>query len=494
MDDGSRDSPEEVVAEFADVELIRQDNAGLSAARNTGLIRARCETILFLDADDLLTPHAIEHNFACMAAHPSAALVYGAFQRVNKEGRPIAPVSFSPTGADPHADLLRGNYIGMHATVLYETETLRQAGGFDETLPKCEDYDVYLRLSRDHSFAHHPALTALYRIHGANMSRDSRAMLKWVERVRARHRCPAAEHKQRAAAWRDGKRLWRRYYAEEMLGLDDASKAGIERGKGFGNAMRTAPRHTGGLVIRRALKGAARRLPQSAKYRAKRLLGRAAVPPVGKVGLGDLDRVRPISLDFGFDRGTPVDRHYIERFLEQNAADIRGRVLEIGDAAYSTRFGTGISQQDVLHVDPEAKGATIIGDLSQPGVLPEGAFDCMIITQTLHLIYDMPTAVERMWSSLKPGGVLLLTVPGISPIDRGEWGDTWFWSLTEHSARRLFAEQFGDGQIAVETNGNAYAATCFVQGLALEEVRVDRLDKTDRSYPVVVTVRAVREG
>ena len=494
MDDGSRDSPEVVVAEFPGVELVRQENAGLSAARNTGLIRATCETILFLDADDLLTPHAIERNLACLAANPGAALAYGAHQRVNAAGAPIGPVRFAPTGADPHADLLRGNFIAMHGTVLYDTAILTEAGGFDESLRKCEDYDVYLRLSRDNSFAHHPELTALYRIHGENMSGDSRAMLDWVEQVRARHRCPAAEHPGRAAAWRDGKSVWRHYYAEEMMVGATGQRAPHAIVKGFSNAVRTAPIHTGKLVIRRARKAAAKHLPSKVKHRAKRLLGRASVPPLGHIKLGDLDRVRPVSFDFGFDRGTPVDRYYIERFLERNAGSIRGRVLEIGDAAYSKRFGTGITEQDVLHVDPEAEGATIVGDLSQPGVLPEAAFDCMILTQTLHLIYDMPTAVDRLWASLKPGGVLLLTVPGISPVDRGEWGDTWFWSLTEHSTRRLLAEQFGKERVSVETNGNAYVATCFVQGLALEEIRRDRLDHRDLSYPVVVTARAVREG
>ena len=246
------------------------------------------------------------------------------------------------------------------------------------------------------------------------------------------------------------------------------------------------------MMLRRLRGRVAAALPAGLRHKVKRALGRASQPPLGHVDLGDLDRVRPVSFDFGYDRGTPVDRYYIERFLDRHRGDIRGRVLEIGDAAYCERFGSGITRQDVLHIDPQAPGATIVGDLSQEGVLPHGAFDCMVITQTLHLIYDMAGAVERMHASLKPGGVLLLTVPGITPIDHGEWGDTWFWSLTEVSARRMFAERFGADQIEVTTHGNAYAATCFVQGLALEEVRRERLDKTDRCYPVVVTVRAVK--
>jgi SAM-dependent methyltransferase len=220
--------------------------------------------------------------------------------------------------------------------------------------------------------------------------------------------------------------------------------------------------------------------------------GRRPAPPVGSVRFGDLDRVTPISRDFGYDRGTPIDRYYIEAFLQRHAADLRGRALEIGDDSYCRRFGGGcITQQDVLHVSSSA-AATIIGDLSQPGLLPEAAFDCMVLTQTLHLIFDMRAAVAEIHRGLKPGGVVLLTVPGISQIDRGEWGESWLWSLTRQSALRLFADVFGAENVEAEAFGNVFAATAFLQGLALEEVDRSMLDVVDQSYPVLVTVRARR--
>jgi SAM-dependent methyltransferase len=208
--------------------------------------------------------------------------------------------------------------------------------------------------------------------------------------------------------------------------------------------------------------------------------------------MGDLDRVRPISRDFGFDRGTPIDRYYIERFLAENAADIRGRALEVGDATYCQRFGSGVTHQDVLHVLAGNPQATIVGDLTRPGVLPENAFDCMVLTQTLHLIYDLRAAVDAIYRALKPGGVLLLTVPGISQIDRGAWRENWCWSLTVPSAARLFGDRFGAAHVNVAAHGNVYAATCFLHGLALEEVDRAKLDSHDPSYPVTITVRARR--
>ena len=231
-------------------------------------------------------------------------------------------------------------------------------------------------------------------------------------------------------------------------------------------------------------------LPLGVVLALKRLFARQLAPPLGRVRFGDFDRTDPVSPDFGFARGTPVDRYYIEAFLATYSRDIRGRVLEVGDASYCRRFGSGIVQQDVLHVSADNRSATIIGDLSVPGVLPSGAFDCLVITQTLHLIYDLQAAVAALHCALKPGGVLLLTCPGISQVDRGEWGETWFWSITRPAAERMFADVFGAANVAVETRGNVYAAVCFLEGLVLEEVDTAKLEVIDTSYPVIVTVRA----
>jgi SAM-dependent methyltransferase len=233
-----------------------------------------------------------------------------------------------------------------------------------------------------------------------------------------------------------------------------------------------------------------RTLPQGVIFRLKRLAGQRPPPPLGRVRFGDFDRTSPVSPDFGFERGTPVDRYYVEAFLATYSSDIRGRVLEVGDSFYCRKFGNGIVQQDVLHVSADNPGATIVGDLSVPGVLPDGAFDCLVVTQTLHLIYDMQAAVAAMHRALKPGGVLLLTCPGISQVDRGEWGATWFWSVTRPAAERMFGDVFGGANVAVETRGNVYAAVCFLEGLVLEEVDEAKLQVLDASYPVIVTIRA----
>jgi len=211
------------------------------------------------------------------------------------------------------------------------------------------------------------------------------------------------------------------------------------------------------------------------------------------INFGELGGTRPISDQFGFDRGVPIDRYYIDDFLGRNAALIHGHTLEIGDDSYTARFGGDrTTRRDVLHVHAGNPAATIIGDIALPGTLPEARFDCAVITQTLHLIWDMELAVRELHRTLKPGGTLLLTVPGITSIDRHEWGAGWYWSLTQQSARRLFEEVFGADNVEIGCYGNVFAACAFLQGIALHEVPMAKLDVYDAAYPVIITVRAVR--
>jgi glycosyltransferase involved in cell wall biosynthesis len=484
VDDGSTDHPDTVVSGYARVRLIRQQNQGLSAARNTGLKAAVSDKIIFLDADDRLCQGAIEAGLECFIHHSEAGFVYGAFRYLNAVGDVTSGPLCQDIGPDPHIAFLRGNQVGMHGTVMYDRKHLLDARAFDVTLRRCEDYDIYLRVSRNHPVANHRHIVAEYRRHGANMSADSLEMLRSAQRVLARYR-PPARSGPTAAAWRQGQANWRRYYFGEILRLPAVHRIvyGVRASPTL--TMRYLMRRLGRYLI--GLLELA--LPEGMILTLKRVTGRRP-PPLGRVRFGDFNRPSPISPDFGFDRGTPVDRYYIEAFLAMHSRDIRGRALEVGDAFYCRKFGTNIVQQDVLHVAADNPEATIVGNLSVPGVLPEGAFDCLVVTQTLNLIYDMNAVVAAMYHALKPGGVLLLTCPGISKVDTGEWASTWFWSITRRAAERMFGDVFGGVNVAVETRGNVYAAVCFLEGLALEEVDAAKLDVFDGAYPVIVTVRA----
>jgi SAM-dependent methyltransferase len=244
--------------------------------------------------------------------------------------------------------------------------------------------------------------------------------------------------------------------------------------------------------MNRALKALLWRvIPDSVRRRVRP----GAVPPPHHVDWGDLRSTKPVSRWFGYDRGLPIDRYYIEAFLAAHARDVRGCVLEIGDDSYTRRFGgKRVSIRDILHVSADAPGATIVGDLAHADHIPANRFDCIILTQTLHLIWDVPAAIRTLYRILAPGGVLLATVPGISPIDRGEWRDCWYWSFTPHSMTRLFAEHFPGPDVRIEHHGNVLSATAFVQGVAKEELRAAELDVVDEAFPVTIVVRAVKPG
>ena len=243
-------------------------------------------------------------------------------------------------------------------------------------------------------------------------------------------------------------------------------------------------------VLRARLRGLARQtLPRSVLRRRNPL----STPAPGRVAFGDLRRTRPIDAYFGWDRGQPIDRYYIERFLASHGADVRGRVLEIGDATYTRRFGGDrVTRSDVLHVDPDAPEATIVADLADGAEIPADAFDCIILTQTLHLIFDVPAAVATLQRILAPGGVVLATVPGISQVDRGEWSDTWYWSFTAPAARRMFETQFAANDVTIEQHGSVLSAVALLEGLASHELTEDELSVDDDAYPVFVGIRAVK--
>jgi hypothetical protein len=202
----------------------------------------------------------------------------------------------------------------------------------------------------------------------------------------------------------------------------------------------------------------------------------------------------PLSRTFGADRGRPIDRHYIEGFLARHASDVRGRVLEFGDDAYTRRFGAGdVTRSDVLYPREGHPGATIVADIARPGALAGHEFDCIVCTQVLMYIYDVRAALGTLHDALAPGATLLATFPGISQIsahDMEQWGE--YWRFTRASAQRLFADAFGAGALSVRSHGNVLAATGFLHGVTADELTRDELDFEDPQYEVTVTVRARR--
>ena len=127
---------------------------------------------------------------------------------------------------------------------------------------------------------------------------------------------------------------------------------------------------------------------------------------------------KPFSRDFGLSLGTPIDRVYIENFLENNRISIKGVVCEIPDDTYSKKFGIEIKKQEIFHLNSENPRTTIVGDLCKVKELPVEVLDCFILTQTFNFIYDFQSAIHGVYKMLKSGGVALITVAGLSQISR----------------------------------------------------------------------------
>lgn len=237
-------------------------------------------------------------------------------------------------------------------------------------------------------------------------------------------------------------------------------------------------------------------LPQSLRQNIRAVQRRLKLQsvPVGSVDFGTLRRLSPISPIFGIDRDLiSVERYYIERFLEKHSADIRGRVLEMGDPAYTLKFGGDrVEHSDVLHYVEGNPQATIVADLTKADNIPDNTFDCIIITQTLQMIYDVKAAIENLHRILKPGGVVLVTSHGITRVARREGVDDWgeYWHFTSQSKRHLFNPIFAAENVQVSTSGNVLSTIASLHGLSHSELELEELEYCDPNYELLVMVRA----
>ena len=248
--------------------------------------------------------------------------------------------------------------------------------------------------------------------------------------------------------------------------------------------------------MKSALKGFAKRILPAQLRRWMRVtqVRVSELPPYKMVRWGSLRRVTPIHEGFQVGRGLYVDRYYIDRFLEQNAESIQGRVLEFADNEYTVRFGGDrVTKSDILDVRRDYAAATIIADLANGDGIPSDAFDCILLTQVLNFIYDVPGAIKTVYRILKPGGCVLVSVAGISQMAPNEaeyCGD--FWRFTRFSIQKLFEEVFPPQNVTVESHGNILSTIAFLHGLAAEELTTGELDYRDPNFELVLLLKAVK--
>jgi glycosyltransferase involved in cell wall biosynthesis len=453
-------------------------NRGMSASRNLGIRNARGRYVALLDADDVWLPHKLARQVALLEESPEVGMVFGQPEYWwGWTGRPedrrrncVPPLGAPPDQVvDPPRLLTRLYPLGTRnapcpSDLFFRREVAERAGGFEEHFHEVrslyEDQAFLAKVYLRERVLGVPETWLRYRQHPdscvSTVRRDGqyddvrRYYLEWLEAY-LRQAGPVDPAVTRAV-----ERALARYRHPLRTRLEDGARAAVRRVRGW-----------------------------------RRRVGGGDTLPT----LGGRRSLEPASREFGFDRGVPIDRHYIERFLDRHASDIRGRVLEVGDDSYTRRFGDGrVTRRDVLHVTPGNAQATIVADLASADHIPSDSFDCVILTQTLHLVYDVRAALATLARIIKPGGTLLATFPGLSQLSCDTWRDTWYWGFTTLAARRMFAEAFPAADVAIEAYGNVLATSAFLYGLAAHELTAAELDHRDPSYEMLITVRVVKGG
>lgn len=463
VDDGSTDGSSDTARAAAArhpgrIRYLEHDghrNLGMSASRNAGVAAAAGRYIAFLDADDIWAPFKLDQQVALLDAHPQAAMVFGAAEYWHgwtnqpadreRDHVPSLGIEADRVFAPPELSLrlypLGTGTAPCPSDLLVRREAYNSVGGFEESF-RHEN-----QLYEDQAF-----LAKMYLAHAVYISSAS-----WIRyRIHPDSCSSAVQGAGRYQAVRRHFLDWLAAYLDAQGNHDAAVAAALARA----------------------------RVPLD------------STPAAGRpVDLGDLRRLTPLSPNWGFERGRPIDRVYIEHFLARQNADVRGRVLEIEDNVYTRRFGGDrVLASDVLHVVEGNPRATIVGDLTCADHIPSNAFDCVVLTQVLQLIFDTPAALRTLHRILAPGGVLLATFPGLSRISHTEWDGSWFWQFTSASARRLLQEAFPGGDVRVEVFGNVLTATAFLYGLAAEELTDAELTHHDPDYEVLIAIRAEKRS
>jgi SAM-dependent methyltransferase len=219
----------------------------------------------------------------------------------------------------------------------------------------------------------------------------------------------------------------------------------------------------------------------------------AARPIMRRFKTAPLLPAQPVSRHWGYERGTPLSRYFVDRFMEKHRADIRGHVLEIKNRRYADSLGRELSGVDVLDIDTGNADANIHADLAAADIVASDSYDCFMVNETLQFVYDLHAAVRHCHRVLKPGGVLLVTVPCTAQCDR-ELAHTEYWRFTDMLCKRLFGEVFGANNVTVETYGNFHTCLAGLSGMAVVELEQDRLHATSETYKQSIGVRAQKAG
>jgi SAM-dependent methyltransferase len=495
---------------------------------------------LLLHDDDELYPNALDKLEAFLANCNGAGLVVGGFQRIDQEGAAHAtwmPEAHETLKGEDGVLRVGLDFRACAPNCIWNVAAFQKVGGFPDAIGAGADYTLVLRLAYSYGVTFLPKIVGRLRVgpqQATDYSTPERAeatldisikmaqltrtigvsdrvadqlvdyMTWWIFRIiaatlleshpffvsRLCRKCelvspPDGEWKNRVRS-EYPLLFWRPQWLAMLvynLAMTFVPAPVRRRFRGWApatfSAMAMLPQYL--LQTIKAI------LPPSAKRASARI--RALMKTIQARFRFAID-VKPLSYLWGFDRGLPIHRYYLEEFLQEFACDIRGHCLEFQNPGYTPRFGGGaVSKLDILHIDDTSPQATIIADLTKPNEIPSNRFDCIICTHVLHVIADLDKAVSELYRILKPGGVLLVSVPHVSMCDPGFHE---IWRFTPEGLGVVLSKGFGSENVTVRAYGNSLTAAGEIRGLVAHEFSKTILDDHDPRFAVEVCSRAFK--
>ena len=436
--------------------VVTADGSTPGASANEGVRATAAPYVVCLDAGDRLEPDFVQACRSRLDDDPDAGVVSSRLMAIGP-GSQRQELGLEPVDLEA----LLGDANAIPGPFVVRREAWAELGGFDDKLPVLAHHEFWIRVLRSGRHAAavpQPLATRVLRRSGLyRRSWDDQATAAAMESIVTKHADVFGAS------------------PPSVLRAMEAQLAGLAR------------RHETALARHEG----ARQDLASLEQRRRDLEASKPDTVARPFDFADLRRTTPVSRDWGYDRGTPVDRYYIERFLERCAADVRGAVLEVQEPGYTERFGGDrVTRSDVVDLNAANPRATVISDLRAAANIPDDTYDCIVLTQTLHVVDDIQAVIAEVRRILKPGGVLLATLPSVSRVvlEYGQDGD--FWRVTEAGARQWFGDVFSSDELEIEACGNVLTNTAFLYGLAVDDLTPEEFDASDPFFPLLVTVRA----
>lgn len=465
------------------------ENRGMSASRNLAISSAKGDLISFIDGDDYWFPEKLAHQVSNLQEHPEIAMVCSAAQlwyswtnKLEDQQKDFVqeyPIETNKVVEAPQMfQLFLANEFFSICDVLVRKEVVDAVGGYDDAFRDmyedqvfhtkiCLRYPIFISTEAWYRYRRHPESCTHQSLRSEDHAIKRTRFLEWLQGYLKETGSDTPELKSNLSD-----ALWG--YRHPVLAklISQPNKKGLKD------------------LVNRVTQTL---LPAKAYTWFYNQCRFKHWPPIGWVKFGSFRRSTPINRS-PWHRGTPIDAYYVERFLDQNKSHMHGEVLENSQSTYTWKYGEDrVTKSEVLEFLPGNPAASIVGDLSNPELIPANSFDCVILKHTLPTKSDHDAAIKSIYRIFKPGGTALISLTGISPeLPSDDRSSNDLCSYTSTSSKGLFKKHFPESSITLQTFGNVLAASSYLHGISAEELKTSKLDHCDPQYPIILALTATK--